>query len=114
MCQVNCNLLGFYSAQSHISLFPTTPRNHGRPQTEATPRGALLVHYAPCPIRISISLQSHVNTKSISHAISNCALQVSQHMLRCYPMHMSQLTHELDKCTHYIENIWSGVNQIHQ
>jgi hypothetical protein len=83
-----CNILGLCGTQSHRSLLHATLGNHGRLQTKATPRGALLVPCAPCPIRIIISLQSHINTRSISQAISNCASQVSQHMLRSYPMHM--------------------------
>jgi hypothetical protein len=83
-----CNILSLCGTQSHRSLLHATLGNHGRPQTKATPRGALPVHSAPCPIRIRISPQSHVNTRNISQAISNCASQVSQHMLRSYPMHM--------------------------
>jgi hypothetical protein len=72
-----CNIFGFCGTQGHIIMFPATLGNHGRPQTEATPRGALPVNCAPCPIKISISLQCHVNTRSISQAISNRDSQVS-------------------------------------
>jgi len=71
----NCNILGFHGAQSHWSLFPATPRNHGSPQTEEKPKGFLAIHCAPYPIIINISLQSHINTGSISQAISNYASQ---------------------------------------
>jgi hypothetical protein len=46
--------------------------------------------------------------------MSNCASQVSQHMLSNNPVCLSRLTHKLAKCTHYIESIWFGVNHIHQ
>jgi hypothetical protein len=109
---MQCTLL--CCAQSHKSSFPATPGNHGRSQSEATPKGALSIHCAPCPIRVNIFLPYHINTGSISQTMSNCASQVSQHMLRNNLVCLSQLTYKLAKCTHCIENIWSGVNQIHQ
>jgi hypothetical protein len=109
-----CNVLCFCNAQNHKILFPATPGNHGRSQSEATPEGALPIHCAPYPIKVSISLQSHVNIRIISRTISNCASWVSQHMLHNNPVCLSWLTHKLSKCTHCIANIWSGVNHIHQ
>jgi hypothetical protein len=65
-------------------------------------------------LRVNIFLPYHINSGSISQTMSNCASQVSQHMLHSNPVCLSQLTHKLAKCTHCIANIWSGVNQIHQ
>jgi hypothetical protein len=63
-------LNAMYSASAVLKstevLFPTTPRNHGKSQSEATSKGALSIHCAPYPIRVSISLQSHVNIGIIS------------------------------------------------
>jgi hypothetical protein len=109
-----CNVLCFSGAQSHKSMFPATPENHGKSQSEATLKGYLPIHYAPCPIRVNISLQSHVNTRSISQMMSNCASWVYQHMLHNNSVCLSRMTHKLAKCNHCIEKIWSGVNQIHQ
>jgi hypothetical protein len=100
-----CNIIGLCGTQRHIILLPITPISHGIPQTKATPIGSLPVHNAPYPIRINISMQSHVNTGIISKAISNYALQVSQHMLLSFPMYLSWMTHKLAKCTRCIENI---------
>jgi len=83
-------------------LFPSILGKHGRSQSEATPGGSLPIHYAPCPIKVIISLQSHVNTASISHTMSNYVSQGSQHMLRSNPICLSRHNCELAKCTHYI------------
>jgi hypothetical protein len=113
-CHTQCNVLFFYGAQSHKSLFPTRLGNHGRSQGEATHVGSLPIHCAPYPMRVSISLQSHFNTRIMSQTMSNCASQVSQQMLHNNLVCLSQLIHKMAKCTHYIENIWSSVNHIHQ
>jgi hypothetical protein len=95
------------------NLFPSTPGNHGRSQSEATPEGC-----SSCPCSLPNQSQYippyHINTGSISQTMSNCASQVSQHMLHNNPVCLSRLTYKLAKCTHCIENIWYGVNQIHQ
>jgi hypothetical protein len=109
---MQCTLLLLCSKpQKFVSCYT---RNHGRYQSEATLEGALSIHCVPYPIRVNIFLPYHINTGSISQTMSNCALQVSQHMLHNNLVCLCQLTYKLAKCTHCIANIWSGVNHIHQ
>jgi hypothetical protein len=69
----SCNHQHFCDTQSHRSLFPTAPGNHGRSQSKTTIECVLPVHCAPYPICIGISLESHVYTRGISQAIINCS-----------------------------------------
>jgi hypothetical protein len=60
------------------------------------------------------SVERYCTSTAFLCTMSNCALQVSQHMLRSNPVCLSRLTHKLAKCTHCIASIWSSVNQIHR
>jgi hypothetical protein len=92
------------------AVLEATKVYHGRPQSKTTTGCALPVHNAPCPMCIDISLQSNVYTCGIFQAIINCASQISQQMLRWYPVCLSQLIHKLVEYSHCIAYIRFGVD----
>jgi len=111
---ISCDVLCFSCAEYDRPLLPAHPQYHSGSQTEAYSQGTLPVFSTSCQISVCISLKLYILVCNIPQVVVYCTTWISQDVLYCNPMLMSQIYLELAQGVHSKANVRPGVNQIHQ
>lgn len=110
----SCHVLCLCWTQCHCCLLLDEQEYHTWPQAETKPWSAFPSTDIICLVRIHKTMQHQISISNILQTIVNCALQVSENVLRSCPMNLPQLNHQLAQCVHCNANIGTSIHQIHK